>query len=140
MPGPTPDDLAKSGTEQAHQTALFAWAALTAYVYPELNYLFAIPNGGTRNAVEAGFLKAAGVRSGVPDVMLPVARWGRHGLFIELKIGKNKPSANQTNWLIALDKMGYLTLVCYHWKAASEYIIQYLEGAPDETFHVAPSG
>jgi hypothetical protein len=141
MGGPTPESLAASGSEQAHQTALFAWASLTTYQYPELNWMFAIPNGGTRNRVEAGFMKAAGVRSGVPDVCLPVARWGKHGLFIELKIGKNKPTANQQDWIRALSAMGYAAVVCYHWQTAREYIVQYLEGDPDEhkTLHDADS-
>jgi hypothetical protein len=137
MAGPTPEDLARPGTEQAHQTALFCWAALTTYQWPELNWLFAIPNGGTRNKIEAGFLKASGVRSGVPDIMLPVPRWGKCGLFIELKVGNNKPTTNQDQWLKALDGLGYLTVVCYDWQVAREVIIQYLEGSPDESSHDA---
>lgn len=102
--------------------------------------MFHIPNGGTRNKIEAGFLKAQGVRAGVPDVLLPVGRWGKHGLFIELKVGKNKPSVHQQNWIKALSTMGYAVVVCYHWRTASEYIIQYLEGCKDETRNVAASG
>lgn len=128
MVGVTPEQLASSGTEAAHQTALFAWAALNTYRFPELEFLFHIPNGGTRNKVEAGFLKAQGVRSGVPDIMLPVARWGKHGLFIEMKVKNNKPQQNQSHWIKALSTLNYLVLVCYDWRTASEYITHYLEG------------
>lgn len=39
--------------------------------YPEYtNLLFAIPNGGKRNAREAARLKAEGVTPGVPDLFL----------------------------------------------------------------------
>lgn len=125
--GPTPEQLARSGSEAAHQTALFAWAALHTYQWPELAYMFAIPNGGTRNKVEAGFLKAQGVRPGVPDILLPVARWGKHGLFIEMKVGKNKPSSHQDTFMTMLTRFGYAVLVAYSWDIARDSIITYLE-------------
>lgn len=131
--GPTPESLARSGTEAAHQTALFAWAALHTHQWPELEYLFAIPNGGTRNKIEAGFLKAQGVRSGVPDVCLPIARWDKHGLWIELKIGKNKPRERQQQWHQALSGFGHAVVVAYSWSEAASYITQYLEDKLNET-------
>lgn len=127
MGGPTPEELAKPGTEISHQTAVFAWAALHAYRWPELDLLFAVPNGGGRNKIEAGFLKGSGVRSGVPDVCLPVARWGLHGLWIELKIGKNTLSENQLAWIKRLNVGGYAALVAYSWNEAIDYITVYLE-------------
>jgi hypothetical protein len=130
--GPTPEQLAASGSEAAHQTALFAWAALSCYRWPELAWMFAIPNGGTRNKVEAGFMKAAGVRAGVPDILLPVARWGKHGLWIELKVGNNKPRKNQNEWMQMLKHLGYAVVVAYSWTQAKDYIIQYLDGDLNE--------
>jgi len=47
--------------------------------------LFAIPNGGARDARTAGSLKMEGVRKGVRDVFFACARAGAHGLFIEMK-------------------------------------------------------
>lgn len=123
----TPERLAEPGTEAAHQTALFCWAALNTYKWPELAYMFAIPNGGTRNKVEAGFLKAQGVRAGVPDVFLPVARWGKHGLWIELKVGNNLPSAYQRQWIETLLRSGYSVQLAYSWTEARDVIIDYLE-------------
>lgn len=125
--GPTPESIAKPGTEAAHQTALFAWAALSVYRFPELAWMFAIPNGGTRNQVEAGFLKAAGVRAGVPDIFLPVARWRKHGLWIEMKVGNNKLRKNQNEWATMLVHLGYAHVVAYSWIEARDYIIRYLE-------------
>jgi hypothetical protein len=60
MPGPTPEQLAASGSELAHQTALFCWAALNTHLWPELRLLFAIPNEGQRSMRSGGQLKAAG--------------------------------------------------------------------------------
>ena len=127
MAGPTPEQLAAPGTEAAHQTALMCWAALQTHRWPELEYLAHVPNGGTRNKVEAGFLKAQGVRKGVPDMILPVGRWGKYGLWIEMKVGNNRPSPDQRKWIDFLIKSGYAVVVCYSWVQASEYIIRYLE-------------
>lgn len=57
--------------------------------------IFAIPNGGKRDAREAAHMKRQGVRAGVPDLCVPVARGGFHGLYIEMKVGKNKPTDKQ---------------------------------------------
>lgn len=108
----TPDELAKSGTEHAHQRALFAWANMAARYgveaandpacygkggkeYAELRYafgsipaldeLYAIPNGGERHGAVAGKLKAEGVKPGTPDTHLPVACGKYHSLYIEMK-------------------------------------------------------
>lgn len=132
MPGPTPLELARSGTEAAHQTALFAWAALPEQQakYPELNLLFHIPNGGSRDKREAGQLKAQGVKAGVPDLCLPVpsSKLSKHGLYIEMKVKPNKPSNEQEKWFEDLRAQGYAVFCCYSWAEAAGYILFYLNG------------
>ena len=125
---PTPEQLARSGTEAAHQTALFCWAALNQETYPELKLMFHIPNGGTRDRVEAGHLKAQGVKSGVPDICLPFAVYPYHALWIELKVGKNKLSDNQDAFCEQLKYRNYAIVVCYSWFEAMNVIISYLKG------------
>jgi hypothetical protein len=128
VPGPTPEQLAAPGTEAAHQTALFAWCALPEVQrdYPELKLLFHIPNGGTRNKVEAGKLKAQGVKSGVLDLFLPVPRSMFAGLFIELKVGSNKLSENQQKWITELRLQHYDVGIHYGWIEASQHLRDYL--------------
>ena len=77
--------------------------------YCELrNYpIFAIPNGGSRNQLEAANLKRQGVKSGVPDLCVPVAKHNYHGMYIEMKVGRNKPTDNQIKWLRMLKENGY---------------------------------
>lgn len=72
-------------TESVEQQCLFRWAAFQSGKYPELKLLYHVPNGGSRKKSEAGRFKAEGVKAGVPDLCLPVARGGYHGLYIELK-------------------------------------------------------
>ena len=115
-------------TESAEQRTLFEWAALQSKRYPELHLLHAIANGGFRHKATAGRLKAEGVKAGVPDLSLPVARGGYHGLYIELKRQKGgKASDGQKAWLEALSKQGYCAVICNGWHEASEAILRYLK-------------
>lgn len=112
--------------EENEQIALFRWAAYEQAVYPELEYMFHIPNGGVRNKVTGGKLKAAGVKAGVPDICLPLPCKRYAGLYIELKAGKNKPQPNQLRWLDALNRNGYLAVVCYGCEEAIKTIVEYI--------------
>ena len=116
----TPSQLARSGSESAHQIALFAWASvaynhgfelaelwskggnvavdsLAEPAVPELKWMHHIPNGGSRGndvrsqQIRGAKLKAEGVRSGVSDICLPVKRGACSGLYIEMKRPAEKP-------------------------------------------------
>ena len=115
-------------TESQEQIALFEWAALHTRRYPELDLLYHIPNGGHRHKTTAIRLKREGVKAGVPDLCLPVPRGVYHGLYIELKAGRNSTTDNQNRWLQALAENGYCTAICHGWEAASQAIINYLRG------------
>lgn len=119
-----PGRIQHEAIEQRH---LFEWAAFMKSQYPVLEYLYHIPNGGSRNKIEAANLKKQGVKAGVPDLDLPVARKGYHGLRIELKFGNNDLSDNQRRWLEFLRKQGYATAVCYGWREAASIICRYLD-------------
>lgn len=112
--------------ESGHQEALFEWAAYQTARLPELEYLHHVPNGGKRDKRTAIALKRQGVKAGVPDVVLPVARAGYHGLYIELKAGNNTTTQKQREWLKFLAEQGYYTAVCYGWRVAAELMEQYL--------------
>jgi hypothetical protein len=49
-----------------------------------------------------------GVKRGFPDVSIFKPTEIYHGLFIELKVGYNKPTDEQYEWLDSLNKEGYL--------------------------------
>nr|DAW85591.1 MAG TPA: Nuclease [Bacteriophage sp.] len=113
--------------EAGAQETLFQWAGYQTGKYPELKLLHHIPNGGKRDKLTATNLKRQGVKAGVPDICLPVARGGYFGLYIELKVGSNKPTKLQNEWLCNLNKQGYLAVVCYGWREAAEMIETYLK-------------
>lgn len=123
-------------SEHEQQTLVIDWAEINSIAHPELRLLHAIPNGaklpwmrdkrGQRFSPQALKLKAEGLRSGVPDLCLPVPRKGYHGLYIELKHGDNKPSEDQVWWLDRLNELGYQALVCWEADEAIEAIGEYL--------------
>ena len=112
--------------EDLEQATLIQWCNLQSCKYSELKLIFAIPNGGYRNKVEARKLKATGTKSGVPDLFLAVPRNNKSGLFIEMKVGRNKGTNNQKKKIRALMKQGYEVKVCYSAEEAKQIIKRYL--------------
>jgi hypothetical protein len=134
--------LTKSGTEHGEQAALFCWASSPEVraKYPELEWMFAIPNGGLRNKASAGMLKAEGVKAGVADVMLPVTCHYFAGLFIEMKRANGVPSdvkPHQTKFADFVKAQGYVHAVAFGWQQAVRAIENYL-GPRDEAAPVDP--
>ena len=113
-------------SEHLHQAALFSWAAVAKASLPELDMLFAVPNGGHRHPATGRRLKAEGVKPGVPDIFLDVPRGEWHGLRLELKVGRNKPTKAQVDWMERLSNHGYLAVVCWGWESARDQIQAYL--------------
>lgn len=115
--------------EHNEQAALFHWAALMERKHPELALMYAIPNAARRSPRQGAWMKAEGMKAGVPDVHLPVARGRYTGLWIEMKAGKNKPTPEQRRRMDALDAEGHLCVVCYFWRDAAAVIEKYLSVA-----------
>lgn len=112
--------------EDNEQILLFDWAALNIGRYPELEWMYHIPNGGKRNAREAARFKRMGVKPGVSDVHLPIPRGKYHGLWIEMKSANGRVSSEQSRFLAAMRKYGHKTAVCYGWEEAVAVIEEYL--------------
>lgn len=77
------------------------------------------PMEGARNVIVGANLKRMGMKRGVPDICICVARHGFHGLYIEMKRKnlKNKKggglSLDQLSWLSRLRLSGYDADVTY---------------------------
>ena len=114
-------------TEHAEQVALMQWAEAEAHHHPELGLLFAIPNGGHRVPAVAVKLKREGVKSGVPDLFLPVARQDCHGLWLEMKAKDGRVSEKQGDWMEKLEEQGYRVAVAFSAEEAITVIKEYLK-------------
>ena len=129
MPKPlNPAKLAESGSEHANQVALFCCASQHFNEYPQLRLMYAIPNGGKRDKITASNLKAEGVKAGMLDVCLPWPNCGKHGLYIELKVGKHKPTEEQYWYIAELKKAGFAAEWVIGWELAWQLILCYLKG------------
>lgn len=115
--------------EHQEQAAVIGWARQNEHKYPKLEKLFAIPNGGLRDARVGQKLKQEGVRPGVPDLCLPVKSRNFNGLYIEMKATRNgNVSAPQKEWLLRLGEEGYAVAICFGADAAINVLEQYLNG------------
>jgi hypothetical protein len=108
---------------------------------PELKWLHAIHNQGHGDAIRGAKAKAEGVKPGVYDMFLPMPMpkqetetyFGQGpfvlnycGLYLELKVGKNKPSEKQNEFSKDMRKAGYATAVAWGWLEARKIILDYL--------------
>lgn len=95
--------------------------------------IYHVPNGGHRHKLVAIKLKGQGVKAGVPDLVLPMARGGYFGLYLEFKATAPNDaavSASQHAWIRRLSDQGYMAIVCRGHFDAMEQIRAYLRLAP----------
>ena len=116
---------ARSG-EAREQEAVVTWCRLNHI--PVVH----IPNEGKRSAAVGAALKRAGLQKGFPDLFFPLPRGSFHGLFIEMKYGKNKTTPEQKECLAALTQNGYLCAVCYGCDDAIRTIRAYFKAKKEE--------
>ena len=116
-------------TEHDEQAALIQWAETIVVTgrAPQLACLFAIPNGAqTKNYLMGNKLVEEGLKKGIPDLFLAYPNSESHGLFVEMKFGKNKPSKEQAEWEDRLTASGYKCVTCWSWIDAARLILTYL--------------
>ena len=104
----------KPSTDEEHriQCSCVRWFTLK---YPQYRgLLFAVPNGGRRDAVTGAKLKAEGVIAGVSDLIF-LKRNSRYcGLLIEMKKPKGKQSESQKEWERIINTLGEFKYVRCH--------------------------
>jgi hypothetical protein len=111
--------------EHQEQVTLFKWLALQ---YPDqYDSTYAIPNAGRRTPRQGAYMKAEGLKAGVPDICMAYPSNGLHGLYIEYKTTKGNPTKSQREWIARLDKNGYKAEICYGIDHAIRTIKSYLE-------------
>ena len=120
--------------ESIEQQKLFTWWRLEGcktYGLPSC-LLFAIPNGGRRDAITGARLKQEGVQPGIPDIFLAVPDQYRSGLFIEMKrpkspgVSAGRASKAQREVMASLMARGYCCRVAYGFTEARQVIERYL--------------
>lgn len=96
-------------SEHNIQKAYFQWLSLKL---PRVEpFAFAVPNGGYRFIATAARLKDEGVKAGVPDIFIAYPQKSFHGLFMELKTERGRPTKQQLQWLERLGSKGYMAML-----------------------------
>jgi hypothetical protein len=103
----------KSHTDKEHQLQVecVKWFRLQ---YPHLAHaLFAVPNGGRRDATTGAKLKAEGALAGVSDIILLYMSGNYGALLIEMKTKKGAQSDKQKEWQAKITSRGeYKYVIC----------------------------
>lgn len=139
--------MPRNDPEHQQQSLLFSWAKLKETQIPELESLYAVPNGSNKSIAQAVKFKAEGLKSGVPDVVLPVLMWNEAGrpvpqdgsgpetfascwfggLYIEMKAPDKYPRPDQRAWADRLERQGMKVIRrCTTWQDAARHILEYL--------------
>lgn len=96
--------------EAGLQSTCVEWFGLQ---YPKLApLLFHVPNGGSRNIIEAANLKRQGVRAGVADLILLFPKGGHGSLCIEMKYKKGRQRNSQKDWQRVAKAAGNKYVIC----------------------------
>jgi len=110
--------------EDIEQCKLFDWLRSRPDLEP---YCWHTANQRACSPQQGRILKRMGVRAGVSDIFLGMAKGTYHGLFIELKAEKGKVSQSQERFIIDMASQGYYCAVCYGYEQAKKVIEWYLE-------------
>ena len=78
------------------------------YTYPQY-IICAVPNGGSRNAIEAAKLKREGVLAGFADLIIVA---DHRILFVEMKTEKGRMQDSQKAFKEKVEKLGFKYVVC----------------------------
>lgn len=112
-------------SEQDEQITAMKWLALTHKNVFDVT--MAIPNEGRTSWYGGQRMKMAGVKAGAPDLILPVALKGYHGVFVEMKSRQGKVRPNQAEMHERLRAQGFYVPVCYCADEFIEVVEDYLE-------------
>lgn len=112
--------------EHAEAVALMEWVEAHLGQLPALEMLYHVANEGDGNSVAGQYRLAEGVRPGVLDYNLDVARGGYHGLRFELKTRNGRLSPAQRLWIHKLTAQNYQAAVCFGWEEAARLLLKYL--------------
>lgn len=135
---PTPYQIAKQGSESAHQIAFFAYcrfaknngiekaslwaqgkpfAHIKASPIPELAWIHSVPNGAMMGddaksrAIRGGRMKSEGLTDGVSDICWPMPLGGYHGIYIEMKKPELKPKKKDSKGGVSDEQKDFLNFI-----------------------------
>lgn len=123
---PTPTCIKSTRKESDIQSEFFEKIKLFFPKIPD-KLCFAIPNGGSRNPIEAANLKRQGVKAGVSDVIILIPKKGFASLCIEFKTATGKQSEEQKEFQRQVEACGSKYVIVRSVAEAIETLKEYLK-------------
>jgi hypothetical protein len=112
--------------EHIEQVHFFHFLNMLAIDNPDAGLAHASLNGARLSWAQAKKQKAAGMKSGIPDIFFPVPRYPYHGLYIEMKRVKGGVLSDEQKLMIPrLSEQGYLVAVCRGFEDAKVVFLKY---------------
>lgn len=102
----TPKKRKPSHVESEIQQACVRWFRLA---YPQY-IILSIPNGGSRNVIEAANLKREGALAGASDLLIVA---DHRVLFVEMKKPKGRQQRTQKDFQRRVEILGHRYVICY---------------------------
>jgi VRR-NUC domain-containing protein len=125
-------------SEHSEQALVIEWAQRHEGLYPELRWLYSSLNGIFIPAPKQivykiiNHMKQEGMKKGIADLCLPVARRGYHGLYIELKRDENSEiKPEQIEFMAFVAEQGYCDKICRGYDETIEVLEWYLKVTND---------
>ena len=112
-------------SEETEQIHLMVWCRYMESKFPELETIYHIPNEGKRSHIAGSKQKSMGLKSGMPDLCLPVPRGEYSSLYIEMKKIGGKPTAEQLDRLELLEQYGNAVAICEGAEQAEKVLTAY---------------
>lgn len=91
-----------------------------------------ITNEGLRSQRTGYMLKQIGLQKGFPDLFILLPRGRYHGLAIEMKSLKGRPTADQLVWIKELNRLGYRAEICKGFGEAKDCIDRYIRSGTND--------
>jgi hypothetical protein len=97
--------IVRSSSEDAIQRGIINYLR---WALPKGWIVFSIPNGGSRNPIEAAKMKGTGTLAGMPDIcILGCNHRGQSTYFVEVKSANGRSSATQMEMHDRLNDLAY---------------------------------
>ena len=94
-----------------HRESEIQQSCVSWFKYAWQQYIcFAVPNGGSRNAIEAANMKKEGVMAGVSDLIIIA---DHKILFVEMKTRKGRQQESQKAFQRKVEQLGFKYVVCH---------------------------
>lgn len=114
--------------EDSELILFFDYVRIAEKEDPRLAAIYHVANERKTSPQAGRYLKRKGVKSGVPDICVPIPHGPKPGLYIELKIAPNKLTDNQHAFCTLLHTFGYNVKVAFSGEQAWKIVQEYLYG------------